>query len=46
MGRSHDGVVLSGSLDDGSSGLAAINHAGGPVMVMRRVARDGQNRAL
>jgi chemotaxis response regulator CheB len=28
------GVVLSGSLDDGSRGLAMINHAGGLTMVM------------
>lgn len=29
------GVVLSGSLDDGSRGLAAIHHAGGNTMVLR-----------
>jgi two-component system chemotaxis response regulator CheB len=29
------GVVLSGSLDDGSRGLAAIHHAGGSTMVLR-----------
>lgn len=28
------GVVLSGSLDDGSQGLAAIHHAGGLTMVL------------
>jgi hypothetical protein len=28
------GVVLSGALDDGSSGLAAIHHAGGLTMVL------------
>jgi two-component system chemotaxis response regulator CheB len=28
------GVVLSGSLDDGSRGLAAIAHAGGTTMVL------------
>jgi two-component system chemotaxis response regulator CheB len=28
------GVVLSGSLDDGSRGLAAIHHAGGTTMVL------------
>jgi two-component system chemotaxis response regulator CheB len=30
------GVVVSGQLDDGSRGLAAINQAGGHVMVIRR----------
>ena len=30
------GVVLSGQLDDGSRGLAAINRAGGHVMVVQR----------
>jgi two-component system chemotaxis response regulator CheB len=30
------GVVLSGSLDDGSRGLAAIAHAGGTTMVLTR----------
>lgn len=30
------GVVLSGQLDDGSRGLAAINRAGGHVMVIHR----------
>ena len=29
------GVILSGSLDDGSRGLAAIHHAGGLTMVLR-----------
>ena len=29
------GVVLFGSLDDGSRGLAAIHHAGGNTMVLR-----------
>jgi two-component system chemotaxis response regulator CheB len=29
------GIVLSGSLDDGSSGLAAIHEAGGLTMVLR-----------
>lgn len=29
------GVVLSGALDDGSRGLAAIHHAGGQTMVLR-----------
>lgn len=29
------GVVLSGSLDDGSRGLAATHHAGGNTMVLR-----------
>jgi hypothetical protein len=28
------GVILSGALDDGSSGLAAIHHAGGLTMVL------------
>ncbi len=28
------GIVLAGSLDDGSRGLAAINHAGGQTMVV------------
>lgn len=32
------GVVLSGSLSDGSQGLAAIAHAGGASMVL---SRDG-----
>jgi two-component system chemotaxis response regulator CheB len=37
------GVVLSGSLDDGSRGLAAIHEAGGQVMVMTPDrARGGQ----
>lgn len=37
------GVVLSGSLDDGSRGLAAIAHAGGATMVLtnRGVAEHG-----
>src|SRR5206468_4325307 len=30
------GVVLSGSLDDGSRGLAAIAHAGGATMVLTK----------
>jgi two-component system, chemotaxis family, protein-glutamate methylesterase/glutaminase len=30
------GVVLSGSLDDGSRGLAAIGHAGGVTMVITK----------
>src|SRR3954454_541382 len=30
------GVVLSGSLDDGSRGLAAIEHAGGTTMVLTK----------
>jgi len=37
------GVVLSGSLDDGSRGLAEIHHAGGVTMVMTPDrARGGQ----
>lgn len=37
------GVVLSGSLDDGSRGLAAIAHAGGATMVLTKqgVAEHG-----
>jgi two-component system chemotaxis response regulator CheB len=38
------GVVLSGSLDDGSRGLAAINHAGGHVMVIDHPAEDRQGK--
>ncbi len=33
------GVVLSGNLDDGSRGIAAINAAGGQTMVILRAAR-------
>lgn len=39
-GASAVGVVLSGSLDDGSRGLAAIHHAGGVTMVLTP-ERDG-----
>lgn len=35
-GKRMIGVVLSGSLDDGARGLAAINHAEGHVMVIQR----------
>jgi two-component system chemotaxis response regulator CheB len=40
-GKRMIGVVLSGSLDDGSRGLAAINHAGGRVMVIDRNQEEG-----
>jgi two-component system chemotaxis response regulator CheB len=33
-GESAIGIVLSGALDDGSRGLAAIHHAGGMTMVL------------
>lgn len=33
------GIVLSGSLDDGSRGLAAIHHAGGATMVLTHEGR-------
>jgi two-component system chemotaxis response regulator CheB len=32
------GVILSGSLDDGSRGLAAIHHSGGRTMVLSRAS--------
>jgi chemotaxis response regulator CheB len=32
------GVILSGSLDDGSRGLAAIHHSGGLTMVLSRAS--------
>jgi two-component system chemotaxis response regulator CheB len=35
------GVVLSGSLDDGSRGLAAIAHAGGATMVLTKQGAAG-----
>ena len=38
------GVVLSGSLDDGSRGLAAIHHAGGITMVL--VPESGGHRGM
>jgi two-component system, chemotaxis family, protein-glutamate methylesterase/glutaminase len=49
-GREHMiGVVLSGSLDDGSRGLAAIHHAGGLTMVLlpsRAGQIDMRNNAI
>jgi chemotaxis response regulator CheB len=36
------GIILSGSLDDGSRGLAAIHHAGGVSMIL---TRDGSPEA-
>lgn len=36
------GIILSGSLDDGSRGLAAIHHAGGATMVL---TEEGQAKA-
>jgi chemotaxis response regulator CheB len=36
------GIVLSGSLDDGARGLAAINHAGGHVMVISSQSTEGR----
>lgn len=33
------GVVLSGALDDGSRGMAAIHHAGGHTMALRPASR-------
>ena len=40
------GIVLSGSLDDGSRGLAAIHHAGGTTMILTQegVAEAGMPR--
>ncbi len=43
------GVVLSGALDDGSRGLAAIHHAGGLTMVLmpsQIAARDRPENAI
>ncbi|GGX29469.1 hypothetical protein GCM10007242_40020 [Pigmentiphaga litoralis] len=44
-GKRMIGVVLSGALDDGSRGLAAINHAGGHVMVIDRTLDGSQREA-
>jgi two-component system chemotaxis response regulator CheB len=40
------GIVLSGSLDDGARGLAAIHHAGGATMILSRggVPKSGMPR--
>ena len=35
------GIVLSGALDDGARGLAAIHHAGGATMVLTRAGLAG-----
>ena len=40
------GVVLSGSLDDGSRGLAAIHHSGGLTMVLTPRAEAGSEMPL